>query len=590
MAASECTGQIPALIDLRNFIANYVPAPGRLIDNNGLIIIPVVVHILHPNEPLGVGFNISLLRIQNQLDVVNKDLRRLNSDRTNTPATFSSIASDFNIELRLACIDPNGNSTTGVVRKSTSKAYFNPQYRADFSFNDEAMGIKTANTGDAPWDPSRYLNIWVCNLRLVQGFATWPADYSKYPQFDGIVIATAAFNAITTTSGRILTHELGYWLDLSHLEGDNPNQDCGTDRVADTPPQKKSTNVMGCPAFPLLAERCNTSDISTMYMNFMSFAFQNCRNLFTNGQRAITRALFATSLGRSAQLNGFFGFTNQPTSITCTGSLIVTPLCLPVTWTISGPATITSGQNSNRIQLQATGNGTVNITAAYGNYIATTTLNVSIQSPPSIGDTYQINGQQQPMRVWFGNPATDYNNACNLQTTVTNMQISGATSVTWSKVTSSANISWSQVGNNLSFYFWGIGQTALFQVSATNTCGTSTYTFGFKSIDCSGGGDPCNSYQVSPNPATSSANVIVTNIPLPCDAATQSASKSATPTQLTITEIKIYDNAGNLKLIQKENKAKQAKVNLTGFKTGVYIIEVTDGKYREKQQIIVGEQ
>ena len=84
-------------IDLRNFIANYVPAPGRLIDNNGLIIIPVVVHILHPNEPLGVGFNISLLRIQNQLDVVNKDLRRLNSDRTNTPATFSSIASDFNI-------------------------------------------------------------------------------------------------------------------------------------------------------------------------------------------------------------------------------------------------------------------------------------------------------------------------------------------------------------------------------------------------------------------------------------------------------------------------------------------------------------
>lgn len=210
---------------------------------------------------------------------------------------------------------------------------------------------------------------------------------------------------------------------------------------------------------------------------------------------------------------------------------------------------------------------------------------------PSIYGNYFTNGQEQPLHIWFGNPSTDYNNACNLQTTYTNMQVSGASSITWSKVSSSpSNIGWSQNGNNLNFYFWNIGQTAVFKAEAGNGCGTFSYNFGFKSINCSsGGGGGCYQYMVSPNPASNSIKVIVPNIPPPCDLSASSGSENSKSLQRTITEIKIYDNSGNLKKIQKENKTKQAKVNLNGLTTGVYIIEIKDGTFIERQKIIIRE-
>ena len=88
--------------DLETFTANYVSANQRLIDPNGTIIIPVVVHILHRGEVEGQGSNISLGRIQTQIDILNKDFRRLNDDRTNTPTDFLPYAADLNIEFKLA--------------------------------------------------------------------------------------------------------------------------------------------------------------------------------------------------------------------------------------------------------------------------------------------------------------------------------------------------------------------------------------------------------------------------------------------------------------------------------------------------------
>ena len=54
------------IIDLENFTANYIANQrsnsARLINGNGLIIIPVVVHVLHRGEPEGSWFNISLIQ------------------------------------------------------------------------------------------------------------------------------------------------------------------------------------------------------------------------------------------------------------------------------------------------------------------------------------------------------------------------------------------------------------------------------------------------------------------------------------------------------------------------------------------------
>lgn len=105
-----------------------------------------------------------MARIQSQIDVLNQDYRRLNADAINTPSAFLSAASDFGIEFRLACIDPNGNPTNGVVRTQTNVQSFNVTFGGNTIPNDGSNGIKTSSTGSVSWNTSvadsRYLNIW----------------------------------------------------------------------------------------------------------------------------------------------------------------------------------------------------------------------------------------------------------------------------------------------------------------------------------------------------------------------------------------------------------------------------------------------
>ena len=87
---------------------------------NSVITIPTVVHIVYNNN----NENITDLQIQSQIDILNEDFRRLNADTTNTPLAFQSLAADCGIEFCLANTDPNGNTTTGITRTSTSQSSF----------------------------------------------------------------------------------------------------------------------------------------------------------------------------------------------------------------------------------------------------------------------------------------------------------------------------------------------------------------------------------------------------------------------------------------------------------------------------------
>lgn len=394
-------------IDLETFTNNYISnlnqAGGRLINGNGLIVIPVVIHILHYGEPEGTGYNISMATIQSQIDVLNEDFRRLNADAINTPSVFQPFASNFNIEFRLACIDPNGNSTNGVVRKQTSVSPFvTVTVPNDNTFDETAMGIKTLPNGSVAWPTDHYLNIWVCKLYRLAGYATFPADYAVYPEFDGVVIGKEAFgrNGGTTSGldkGRTATHEIGHWLNLQHLWGNTIgpqyNYDCSNDDlVGDTPQQK--TNNSGCPTFPEILRKCNSADPSSMFMNYMDYVNDGCYNLFTNGQKLRARALFATGGPRAAMLDNYFKIQQPANPLQCNGGVIklFNPNCITPTWSVvSGPATITAGQNTNACTLLPNGTGTVVLRATAGNYIDeknisvnTTLPTVSISGPESV--------------------------------------------------------------------------------------------------------------------------------------------------------------------------------------------------------------
>src|ERR1041385_7664674 len=122
-----------------NYIANH-PSGERTI-----ITVPVVVHVLYHTT----AQNISDAQVQAQIQQLNDDYARLNSDAGNTPSVWQSTAANCEVQFCLAQRDPSGNATNGIVHKSTTKT--------SFSDND---GVKSNSTGgDNAWDASSYLNL-----------------------------------------------------------------------------------------------------------------------------------------------------------------------------------------------------------------------------------------------------------------------------------------------------------------------------------------------------------------------------------------------------------------------------------------------
>lgn len=244
--------------------------------------IPVVIHVIHNGEPLGTGTNLSDDQILSQIDVINKDFRRLNADAVNTPAEFAAVAGSMDIEFVLALRDPHGLPTTGIVRINGGRSSW------PISLENEFKALSY-------WPSEDYLNIWVLNLSGgFIGYAQFPVsdlpgleDYQNgIAATDGVVIDYKAFGSVDYGSfdldpvynkGRTLTHELGHFFGLRHIWGD---QLCGTDYVDDTPQQRNET--LGCPTHPTTTT-C-TATVNKMFQNYMDYTDDPCMNLFTQGQ------------------------------------------------------------------------------------------------------------------------------------------------------------------------------------------------------------------------------------------------------------------------------------------------------------------
>ncbi|WP_062543791.1 T9SS-dependent choice-of-anchor J family protein [Rufibacter tibetensis] len=251
--------------------------PYEKLARGGVVTIPVVVHVVYNT----VTHNISDEQVASQIAVLNKDFRRLNADSDKTPDLFKSLAADAEIEFCLAQRTPDGEPTNGITRTQTDKT--------NFDLND-AMKF-TASGGKDAWNTSQYLNIWVirfANTEEVLGYAQFPNSGS--PLTDGVVIDYRYFGTSGTALrpfnlGRTTTHEVGHWLNLFHIWGD---ESCGNDQVEDTPVQEEENS--GCPTFP--SQSCtNTSD---MFMNYMDYTNDACMNLFTTGQKTVMQNALGT--------------------------------------------------------------------------------------------------------------------------------------------------------------------------------------------------------------------------------------------------------------------------------------------------------
>ena len=198
---------------------------------------------------------------------------------------FADDVADCNIEFELASHNPNEQATDGITRTQTSEQSF--KYIPFARTGPERNPVKfNQSGGTAAWPRNRYLNIWVCNLkgwdgRTLLGHASFPGGRARE---DGVVVNYPYFGTTGTATppydgGRTVTHEVGHWLNLRHIWGDD--EGCLNSDFVENTPNQAGPNYQ-CPIHPSIT----CSEGGDMFMNYMDYVYEDCMMMFTAGQAA----------------------------------------------------------------------------------------------------------------------------------------------------------------------------------------------------------------------------------------------------------------------------------------------------------------
>lgn len=275
----------------------------RLSVEDTIYTVRVVVHVVYNNS----AQNVSDSLIRSQLRVLNESFRKRHADTNKTRSIFKSRSQDVGINFVLADKDPNGNPTTGIIRKSTSVTTFGGSANYD-------KQKRTSQGGDDAWDPARYMNIWICNMQassssVVLGYATPPYGHMNWPSsswptsdaLSGITIHYTVFgykNPLATgplfgnsTEGRTCVHEVGHYLGLRHIWGDDDmfgGNTCTMDDYIDDTPLQGPRSYFDC---NLGVNSCSQGnpDEPDMIENYMDYSRETCQNMFTKEQIDVMR-------------------------------------------------------------------------------------------------------------------------------------------------------------------------------------------------------------------------------------------------------------------------------------------------------------
>jgi hypothetical protein len=362
-------------------------------------VVPVVFHIIHKGEAIGVGSNVSD-------DVIKKALKALNENYRNMNPQGGT---DAQIEFALAVRDPNGNCTTGITRTN---------YSSNATYNSKGVQVQTANgitdatlKGIIGWNRQKYYNIYIVSEFDDNNGGSGIQGYAYTASMHGQPTDGAAFMAscVSEEGNKTLTHELGHAFNLLHtFQGDDPgNTGAATtcppnsspttqgDMCADTPPHKRSQsdcNVSGTNA-------CNGGTSNALFVhNYMDYSSDACMNQFTPNQSTRmqtacsgTRGSFFTSnqalVGPTAPVADFT-VTQQ---IVCSGAvtLLDNSSCVPNTYTgltgFSGYSFNWSVTNGSSTKTSTAQNPTITLSSA-GWYNVTYTV-----TGPNGTDTKTVN-------------------------------------------------------------------------------------------------------------------------------------------------------------------------------------------------------
>lgn len=303
--ALEQKYQLPSLEEyeskFKEIQAEYLKSVAFQRTSSSVITIPVIVHVVHNNEQIGSGANISQAQVISQIDVLNEDFRRKSG--TNGFNDHPDGA-DIEIEFVLATRDESGNLLTqpGIHRVNGNKAYW------DYASIEDVLKPQTI------WNPKKYLNIWTV------AFGGESSDLLGYAQFpslsgleglstnggpantDGVVVGHSYFGregevVAPYNKGRTATHEVGHWLGLRHIWGDG---DCSEDDFCEDTPRAGHPNYH-CSQI----NSCESHPGDDMIENYMDYTPDACMNVFTQDQKTRILTVMNTSPRRKELATAF---------------------------------------------------------------------------------------------------------------------------------------------------------------------------------------------------------------------------------------------------------------------------------------------
>lgn len=290
----------------------------RILGKSQMVIynIPVVVHIMHNGEPIGTAPNITDAQVISQINVFNQDFRNL----IGTPGGMNStgLAVDSEINFCLANQDENGNLTSGINRVNIGQ---DGVYGAS---SGAALSAMNALKPNSQWDPTKYMNMWSVKFT---GSASSLLGYAQFPDntpglgginpsggaanTDGVVAAYHTFGSsdyddgtfilnAPYDKGRTMTHEVGHWLGLRHIWGDNSSCTNG-DFCADTP------DATGSNGSCITVDSCPSDGLGNdQVQNYMDYTNDSCMDTFTQDQKDRMQAVMFSS-PRRMELNASIG-------------------------------------------------------------------------------------------------------------------------------------------------------------------------------------------------------------------------------------------------------------------------------------------
>ena len=250
-------------------------------------VIPVVVHVVWTST----DENISMAQIQSAIDLLNQNYAAANPAATGIPMAFLPITGNPHIRFALAVRDPSCNATNGVIRvQNTGSINLNPNLTDP---TDPLIALLTNNPVkqlSPAWPSDKYLNLWVCRFTGgLNGYSSFPGMPANV---DGVVVRHGCMGNVGTAATATLrsqtvpSHEIGHWLNLRHIWGDDDGSSFTSpfctqdDGVGDTPLQGARTSSSVCPPFPTVS--CSNGPNGDMFNNYLDYS--PCRFMFSTGQ------------------------------------------------------------------------------------------------------------------------------------------------------------------------------------------------------------------------------------------------------------------------------------------------------------------